>query len=126
MARGEVLENEYLELIKEELNVKEVVLEPSSSNLEPSIELDTEITPELKTEGNYRELVRAVQDLRKKMGLTPNDRVSITLSPVAESLVSSFMDDFKKTVLADSVTFSENDGEEVKVDTLVYKVSISK
>jgi isoleucyl-tRNA synthetase len=39
------------------------------------VELDTNITPELKEEGMVREVIRAIQDLRKEAGLTVNDRV---------------------------------------------------
>ena len=72
---GEKLSSEYLELIKDELNVKKVVFDNTIAN---EVKLDTNITEELKQEGNYRELVRALQDIRKKMRLTPSDVVSIT------------------------------------------------
>ena len=87
------LEDEYKMLITEELNVKDVVLGTETK-------LDTVITSELKAEGNYRELVRAVQDLRKAQGLTPSDTVALVISPAAEALLSLFMADFTKTVQA--------------------------
>ncbi len=114
---------EYTELIKEELNVKNVV---EDKNIASEYELDTNLTPELKLEGDYRELVRGVQELRKTGGLTPSDRVTITIAPEAESLLITFMEDFKKTVLADSVAFADNDGTEVKAGEKTYKVRIEK
>src|SRR3989338_883932 len=67
------LSGKYLDLIKDELNVKKIIFE-KRSELKSSersdlgeVLLDTKITPELKLEGNYRELVRAIQDMRKKM-----------------------------------------------------------
>lgn len=117
------LEKQYCELIKDELNVKEVV---EDKTITENYELDTNLTPELKLEGDYRELVRAVQELRKTGGLTPSDRVSITIAPEAESLLAPFMEDFKKTVLAEKLNFSDNDGEEIKAGDKTFKVSIKR
>lgn len=63
--------DEFLELIKEEVNVKQVNFNASQ---EEEVVLDTEITPELKEEGDVRELMRVIQDLRKKAGLSPRDK----------------------------------------------------
>ncbi|MES3032156.1 MAG: class I tRNA ligase family protein [Patescibacteria group bacterium] len=116
---------EYVELIKDELNVKVVV---KNINLETEVALDTTIIEELKQEGDYRELVRAIQDMRKNMGLTPSDVISLCVETSGEGkkLVRKFENDMKKTVLASKVEFQNNDGQEVKVDTLVFKVKIEK
>ncbi|MCC7500807.1 class I tRNA ligase family protein [Candidatus Nomurabacteria bacterium] len=54
-------------ILAEELNVKEIK-EGSE------VVLDTELTQELKEEGQVRELVRAIQEWRKSMKLTITDR----------------------------------------------------
>ncbi len=128
VASGEVLAAEYLELIKEELNVKEAILEPSTSNLETSVKLNTEITPELKEEGDYRELVRAVQDMRKKSGLTPSEVITLSIETdeAGKKLIQKFESDFKKTVLISEIKFASNNGEEIKVDELVFKIKVVK
>jgi len=115
------LSSEYIELIKDELNVKEV-----SSGKE--FKLITTITAELKQEGNYRELLRAVQDMRKKMGLTPSDVItlSIEINEEGKKLVQKFESDIKKVVLASKIEFEENKGEQIKIDNLVFKVKIDK
>ncbi|MBI3231985.1 MAG: hypothetical protein HYZ51_02810 [Candidatus Doudnabacteria bacterium] len=67
-------------LIKEELNIKEIVEYLSMAKKEKvshlsgtamvaDFILDLNITPELKKEGHARELERLVQDLRRKSGL---------------------------------------------------------
>ena len=73
------LSGEYLELVKDELNVKEVVFDKNISN---EVELDTEITPALKAEGEYREFMREVQDRRKQLGLNPSDKMAMPVLDV--------------------------------------------
>ncbi|HNW71327.1 MAG TPA: class I tRNA ligase family protein [Candidatus Paceibacterota bacterium] len=119
------LDKKYLELIKDELNVKDVL---ENKNIETEVLLDMEITLELKEEGNYREFVRAVQDMRKKAGLTPNDNIVLFIKTQedGEKLIKKFEKDIKKTVLASEIKFSENQGEEIKIDNLVFRIKIEK
>ena len=42
--------------------------------------LDTELTPELRAEGDAREIARAVQDLRREAGLELDDRIELWIS----------------------------------------------
>ncbi len=67
-------EPELLTLIKEEVNVKNIVFD---EKVKEEVELDIKLTPELKEEGYVREIIRHIQDLRKKAGLIPRDRVII-------------------------------------------------
>ncbi|OGZ16141.1 MAG: hypothetical protein A3G11_00490 [Candidatus Lloydbacteria bacterium RIFCSPLOWO2_12_FULL_51_9] len=60
---------ELLELIKDEINVKNVVF---GAPIQEEMELDTRISEALKKEGQFREVVRAVQDLRKENNFTPD------------------------------------------------------
>jgi isoleucyl-tRNA synthetase len=116
---GFILQDQYKELIKDELNVKDVI-----AGIETK--LDTTITPELKAEGSYRELVRAIQDLRKENGLTPQDMITLTISANAESFLTPFLTDFKKTVLASAVNFTGNDGTKITIDEMTLKITIEK
>jgi len=113
---------EYEQIIKDELNVKQIQKE------EDEMHFDTNITPELKAEGDYRELVRGIQDMRKKMGLTPNDAVTLTFesNETGKELIHKFEADMKKTILASSIEFAENTGEVLKAGELVFKVKIEK
>jgi len=45
------------------------------------VNLDIEITPELAAEGSARDLVRALNDLRKATGLAVSDRIAVTIDP---------------------------------------------
>lgn len=66
---GDPLPDDVTAIVREELNVKRVEFGA------PEVRLDTEITEELKLEGLAREVVRAIQDLRKKLGLNVEDRI---------------------------------------------------
>jgi len=70
-------ETELETVLLSELNVKQVnwQKEPGIDNdtLGPSVTLDTALTPELLAEGKAREVMRSIQSLRKKQGLSAKD-----------------------------------------------------
>lgn len=72
------LKEGYKELIKSQLNVKEINFEKSKEE-EIKVKLDTTQTPELEAEGYARELSRKVQAFRKKLGLSKGDEIKLTL-----------------------------------------------
>ncbi|MDP2671551.1 MAG: isoleucine--tRNA ligase [bacterium] len=74
---GEKLGEEIEKLICGEVNVKQVVSDPKLK--ESEVTLDTAITPELKTEGEVRDLIRQIQDARKAAGTQLNALVTVTL-----------------------------------------------
>jgi isoleucyl-tRNA synthetase len=64
--------------------------------------IDTEIGPELRAEGDARELQRAIQDLRKKAGLALDDRVELWVDDLPGP-VATFLDEIADDTLADAV-----------------------
>jgi len=70
--------NQYEELIKAELNVKEVIW-LDDKTLEIEVAYDTTLSDGLVKEGKARELVRQIQDERKRLGLKPSDKVNLIL-----------------------------------------------
>lgn len=59
---------ELLELIQDEVNVKEITFGDE-------MKLDLVITPELKEEGIVREFARTVQDMRRELGMKPGEKI---------------------------------------------------
>jgi isoleucyl-tRNA synthetase len=118
------LESEYEEILKDELNIKEIQYDSHGDG----IFLDFEITPELKEEGQYRELVRALQDMRKESELIPSDIISLSVSTSDEGkkLIEKWQKEIQKTVGIKELKFEENTGVEVKINELVFVVSIQK
>jgi isoleucyl-tRNA synthetase len=50
--------------------------------------LDTGLTPELLAEGDARELARAIQELRRDVGLELDDRIDLWVSPQPAALAA--------------------------------------
>ena len=99
---------DFIELIKDEVNVKEVVFDVS---LEEEVMLDTNITPELQEEGEVRELLRTIQDLRKKAGLSPKDKAVLIFSE-GTHLLEKYWEEIQAT--ANLSRFEKGDVNDVK------------
>ena len=99
------IENGLVQLIKDELNVKEVTIEKGDGEL--SIKFDTTITPELRQEGEARELVRQIQQLRKEKGCRIDERITVALPKQYETFPDKLIAYIKKETLADTVTWGE-------------------
>jgi isoleucyl-tRNA synthetase len=120
---GLKLSSDYFEIIKEELNVKEIKF---TEGEELKVELDTNITDDLRKEGQYRELVRAIQDIRKKNGLNPNDVVTLVIgtNTDGQELINKFKTELMKAVSAREVQIKDNEGVEIKIDELIFKINL--
>lgn len=64
------------------------------------VALSTTVTPELRQEGLARDLVRQIQDLRKKAGYKVSDRIKVSLQGVDQALLQKFGDYIKTETLA--------------------------
>jgi len=145
---------EILEIIKEELNVKEVSVSPSPSpspspapdDSEPTdlninvsdridtfesveVKIDTKLTDQLKREGLARELIRHIQNARKSAGLNVDDRISLKVESDSEEVMqalSEFKDEIYKETLTTGELSGEGHTEEVKIDYTTAQISLSK
>ena len=68
------IDEELTEILKSQLNVKEILIEESG---ELKVELDKNITSELESEGYARELSRQIQAFRKKLGLIKRNKIEL-------------------------------------------------
>ena len=127
------LADEYLDLIKDEINLQQVIWEQTEAdNLE--IILDTAITPELKKEGVKRELVRLINNLRKDVGFTLSDLAAVSVfgaSDLIQETIKEKNEEIKKDTLSSSVNLIEaiTDQEnikEVKIDDCKFNLAISR
>jgi isoleucyl-tRNA synthetase len=98
--------HDYLALIKDELNIKELnfAIDKARENIE--VILDTNLSPDLIAEGTKRELVRVINNLRKNSGLTIENRVTIyyfSAESSFETVINKYQGDIKREVLADKI-----------------------
>ncbi|OGH87443.1 MAG: hypothetical protein A3J93_02830 [Candidatus Magasanikbacteria bacterium RIFOXYC2_FULL_42_28] len=126
---------EYLEIVKDELNVKAVVEEKDGAGKwvvkeegTLKVSLDMEVTPELKKEGLAREIIRAINQMRKETGLTVNDKVDLVYetddTELADAL-SQYGEEVKSSVLAASLATGTGETE-LAVSGRVLRVKMIK
>jgi isoleucyl-tRNA synthetase len=123
-------EPELIALITDEVNIKAVVWKDAlgaDMPAEAEVELDTVLTPELKAEGNLRDLIRAIQDFRKTSDLTISDVITLNIATddaVLRDLVKQNEAEIKQTTGLKAVTFSPKASMESAGDKLPYALSI--
>ncbi len=128
----------FQDIIKEEINVKEVIVKRSAdmsatennknwsdpgyarqNGGQVEVLLDLQITPALRREGMMREVVRNIQNARKRAGLNVDDRIELSLSTTDEELheaIKEYEAVIKSETLAASLQFDR---------TLDYELSCS-
>lgn len=72
------VEEIYVVHICDEVNVKEIIVDEKVEG----VILNTTITPQLKSEGDMRNVIRVIQDQRKEMNLSPKDEIILIASRV--------------------------------------------
>ena len=95
-----------------------------------TVALDITITPDLQQEGDAREFVNRVQNIRKESGFALTDRIFVTLEHcdrLKESIVK-YNDYICREILADSINWVDHveNPTEVDVNDNLLKVSITK
>jgi len=73
-----IKDEDLISLIKDELNVKKVSFEKGKGEI--AVIFDTNLTQELKDEGEARNIVRGIQQERKKLGTSLDEKVNVTLN----------------------------------------------
>lgn len=117
---GPLISSEMQKIILDEVNSKSYVV------VEEGVALDTKITPELKMEGDARDFIRAVQEMRKQKGLAPQDRISLKIqtSDGGQAVVKNFEAEIKRVVGADSIDFTNVEGKEITAGDHSFTVEL--
>jgi len=116
---------ELIGLIKEEINVKEV---KEDKGINEDVKLDTTITPELKEEGNVREIIRQIQQMRKDNGFIPEDRINVyyAQSDFFDTILERNKEHILSEVLANEFILSAEDLKEINIDDNKIYLNIKK
>lgn len=123
--RRSLFYEEFVFILQEELNVSEVVFVDQLPEGEGWISKDgvalyTIMDESLKEQGIARELTRQINNLRKKQGLTIQDRVIVeygTDSATLQSVIEKYQEELKEAVLALNVSKVESgEGEPLDID----------
>ena len=95
-----------------------------------TVALDIQITPELQQEGDARELVNRVQNIRKEMGLALTDRIllKVQLREELRQAIINYNDYICREILADSIEWVPEleGGTEVDINEELLKVDVIK
>jgi isoleucyl-tRNA synthetase len=100
------LSKELQKIVLRQVNIKKILFE---SNKVFEILLDTKMTPELEAEGYVRELMRKIQDARKKAGLQKEQKIDLllVLDKQMQKNVSGFKSLICEKVNAKELSISE-------------------
>lgn len=119
------LDVQFLDLIKDEVNVKEVIF---GVDIDTDVQLDILITPELKEEGRARELVRVIQDLRKEKGFSVDDKAILKIE--TDDTGKKFIEKNQAQLMAVctilDIKFTDLTTEAILVGDISFKFDIEK
>ncbi|MGG9970446.1 isoleucine--tRNA ligase [Ferruginibacter sp. SUN002] len=117
--------SEDLEITTDEIPGYEVANKGSLT-----VALDITITPALKSEGDAREFVNKVQNIRKDSGFELTDKINVEVleNQGLQASLIEFKDYICGEILADSLVFlpSLKGGTEVEVNEAILKVNVYK
>jgi len=108
------IDKELYNLVKEEINVKEILFD---DDLEEEVRLDTEITGELKREGEIRDVIRQIQRIKKELDVKPGNKVSLYF---VDKEAREFLKDIRETITKETLVEVADD--EKKISSPVEKI----
>ncbi len=93
------------ELLPEEMEIAYLGKEGGDIQTEAGIlvSLDTVLTPELEMEGQARDLVRQIQELRKTADYKVDDRIVVAFANIENEVIEQFGNYIKNETLAESI-----------------------
>ncbi len=119
-------QNDYIQLIGDELNVKEVTF---NQPIEDEVWLDGEVGPELMAEGTVRELVRQIQERRKTLGFNPNQKIELIIEAdnSGREILRKYEKELKSGTNTEKLDYAiVSDGEAFEANEIPFKIKIIK
>jgi isoleucyl-tRNA synthetase len=98
---------ELIEILKDEVNVKAVLVKKGDM----AVEIDATLTPELIREGTSREVIRKINSMRKEAGLTIQDRIVVYVES-GDAQVKKMLEEHRDAIIEGTLaTDLTSDGE---------------
>ncbi|HET7528745.1 MAG TPA: isoleucine--tRNA ligase [Candidatus Saccharimonadales bacterium] len=124
------LKPELVEILKEELNVKDAQVENTAPDQPVKAVVDLELTDGLKREGLARELMRHIQQARKNAGLNVDDRIEVGVESESEEIRQAYAQ-YKDEIFRETLAVGELSGqaahsEQVKLGDQIAEIKLSK
>jgi isoleucyl-tRNA synthetase len=95
-----------------------------------TVALDITLTEELKQEGEAREFVNRIQNIRKENGFDLTDRIFVTVleSKILKPSIIQYNDYICREILADTIDWVHQmqDGTEIEINDVLLKVVVNK
>ena len=91
------------QILAEEMNVEKVIVDENAEG----VNLDINISDDLKLKGSFREVVRAVQDMRKKSGMKAGESIMLSWNTEGDlkEVFEKMNEELKKAVIAQEINF---------------------
>ncbi|MBI2013026.1 MAG: class I tRNA ligase family protein, partial [Candidatus Colwellbacteria bacterium] len=110
-------ESGLLDILKDEVNVKEVVVD---EGLAREVELSTEVSGALKEEGIVREFIRMIQGLRREAGLEPKNKINLYIhAPAFVETLEKHVKALGEEVNAAEVSFRKSEKFDAELSTKI-------
>lgn len=133
---GKSLSEELIGIVKDEVNVKSLEYAPelpkgesiAASDKESRVQvaLDIEITPELKSEGLAREIIRHGQVLRREAGYALDDRIAVVFK-ADDTNLAAVLDEHRQMIAyalqADEIV-EQADNEDASADLVISETKV--
>ncbi|MEO5892116.1 MAG: isoleucine--tRNA ligase [Ferruginibacter sp.] len=139
LEEGYILNTDYISKNEEPITITSEDLEVSTDEIKGyevankgslTVALDITISDNLKKEGDAREFVNKIQNIRKDSGLELTDRINVSVLENAGMQLSlnQYKDYICAEILADSLAFYPflNEGTEIEVNNAILKVNVLK
>ena len=93
-----------------------------------TVALDITITPELRTEGYVRKIIKQIQGLRKSQGFDITDRVNVVISdtPETQEVLAKYRENIASQVLAVSIELGNPSGEPIDFEDFKAAITVTR
>lgn len=127
----EAPQEELIEIIKQELNIKELEFQLTTNGQELTAALDTTLTSELEAEGYAREIARKIQDLRKQNNLMKTDNIELQIESDFNDKLQNQIESIQNQVGARSISLKKSNKKfiysgEGKIKGKNFKINFNK